>query len=173
MQVLNAVCTNYLHLFVSNQAKSEANMNQTALLAPDIDADYVLWLEHQITLIRERQFAQLDLDNLLDELESLVKTRKTELRSRLRVLIMHLLKWEYQPWLRSTSWVSTIITQRRDIESLLEENPSFRRLIGEYSHKEHRRAARDAVKETGLAPATFPAALPYSEEQLLDHDFFP
>lgn len=148
-------------------------MNQIALGTPDIDEDYAVWMEHQITLIRQRQFAQLDLDMLLDELESIVKHRKTELRSRLRVLIMHLLKWEYQPWLRSANWVSTIITQRRDIESLLEENPSFARLVSGYAEQEHKRAAKDAVKETGLARAAFPDGLSYTEDQLLDHDYFP
>ena len=148
-------------------------MNHVALEPPDIDTDYVVWMEHQITLIRQRQFAQLDLDNLLDELESLVKNRKTQLRGRLRVLIMHLLKWEHQPWLRSSSWVSTILHQRRDIEDLIEENPSFERILHDYFVREHRRAARDAVKETGLELSTFPAELPYSEEELLDHDFFP
>ena len=148
-------------------------MNPAALTTPSIDDDFAVWMAHQITLIRERQFDQLDFDHLLEELESLVKHRKTELRSRLRVLTMHLLKWEFQPWLRSPGWVSTIITQRIEIEELLEENPSFRRLLKGYAEQAYPRAVRGAVKETSLPLATFPSDLPYSEEQLLDDDFFP
>ena len=173
MQELNAVWLNYLQIGLSNSVNSEAIMSYLALSYPDIDEDCILWLEHQIELLRERQFAQLDIDNLLDELEYFVKKRKRGLRSRLRVLISHLLKCEYQPLLRSNSWISTICTQRMKIEDLLEDSPSLKNLVGPYIQAEYQRAVRQAVFETGLPNATFPDELPYTEQQLLDFDFIP
>ncbi len=148
-------------------------MSQVAFAPPSYDEDFVMWAERQIELIREQQFAQLDIDNLLDELEYLVASRKTALRSRLRVLILHLLKCEYQPLLRSSSRVSTIITQRREIEELIEENPSFKRLVYPAAEHQFPKAVSDATKETGMGRSAFPPSLPYSEEQLLDQDFIP
>ena len=168
MQELNAVCLNYLQIRVSNPVISEANMSYLALSSPDIDEDYLLWFEHQIELLRERQFAQLDVDNLLGELVYFVKKRKRGARSRLRVLMTHLLKCEYQPLLRSNSWISTICTQRMKIEDLLEDSPSLKTLVGPYIQDEYKRAVRQAVCETGLPRTTFPAELPYTEQQLFD-----
>jgi hypothetical protein len=148
-------------------------MNQASLSVPAYEEDFALWAQCQIDLIRERQFAQLDIPNLLDELEYLVSSRKNQLQSRLRVLISHLLKWQFQPHLRSSSWVKTINTQRRDIEQLIEENPSFKRLVASAAEIQFRKAVGDTVRETNLARSTFPASLPYAEEQLLDLDFFP
>lgn len=173
MQELNAVCLNYLQFSVSNQTNDEVNLAHAALSAPGIDDDYVLWVEHQIELIRERQFAQFDIDNLLDELAYLVQKRKRGLRSSLRVLMLHLLKCEYQPALRSNSWIRTICDQRSKIEDLLEESPSFKRLVGPYWETEYKRAVKHAVAETGLPRTTFPDSLPYAEQQLFDFDFLP
>ena len=148
-------------------------MTQTAFATPAYDEDFVLWAERQITLIREQQFAQLDVDNLLDELKYTVSSRKNALRSRLRVLILHLLKCEYQPLLRSSSWVSMIVTQRREIEELIEENPRFMRLLPESAAAQFKKAVQDALVETGLPRSAFPLHMPHSPEQLLDHCFIP
>lgn len=148
-------------------------MDHTALSPPSYDEDFVLWAQCQIDLIRERQFAQLDIDNLLDELEYLVNKRKRAVRSRLRVLMMHLLKWEYQTALRSNSWIRTICAQRRKIEDELEDSPSLKRLLPSYMEAAYAKAARQAAIETGLPRQTFPELSPYTEQQLLDLDFFP
>jgi len=148
-------------------------MTHATLLAPDIEADYVAWIERQVVLIRERQFAQLDIDHLLDELEYLVIKQKRSLRSRLAVLMLHLLKCAYQPSLRSNSWIATICTQRRKIEGALEDSPSLKRLLPAYIESEYQHAVRQAVLETGLPRATFPDQPPYTEQQLLDFDFIP
>ncbi|MES2018894.1 MAG: DUF29 domain-containing protein [Pseudomonadota bacterium] len=148
-------------------------MTHVALSAPDIDDDYVVWMERQIELIRERQFAQLDIESLLDELEYFVKKHKRSLRSRLSVLMLHLLKCEYQPVLRSNSWITTICNQRRKIEDLFEESPSLKSLVDASIDSEYKRAVRQAVLETGLPPTSFPTAPPYTKEQLFDFDFIP
>ena len=62
--------------------------------SPSIDDDFLCWLDSQLTLIRERQFAQLDLSNLLDELEFIVNSQRNALGARVAVLMAHLLKCE-------------------------------------------------------------------------------
>ncbi|MES2316657.1 MAG: DUF29 domain-containing protein [Pseudomonadota bacterium] len=173
MQELNAVCLNYLQFDVSNQLNSEANMNPVALSPPELEDDFVLWLEHQIELMRERQFGQLDLDNLLDELEYIVNSRRKALRTRLAVLIAHLLKCEFQPAHKSNSWIHTICTQRNALDRLIEQSPSLARHVQSSAELEYQRSLRQAVKETGLAKPVFPSELPYSKEQLIDFDFIP
>ncbi len=87
-------------------------------------ADYYGWLQENAQLIREKRFSELDVDNIIEELESMGKSEKRELSNRLTVLLMHLLKWQYQSVKRSTSWRNTIAVQRIDIRELLEDSPS-------------------------------------------------
>ena len=137
------------------------------------EGDFVLWIEAQVEALRDHRFEELDIDNLLEELESIVRHQCRELRSRLQVIIMHLLKCEYQAHLRGDSWHSTLNTQRSDIEILLEDSPSLAPLVLPFAEKEYRRAVRKAVRETRLPPKAFPPDLPYTREQLLDFDYLP
>jgi hypothetical protein len=145
----------------------------SATPAAAYEDDFALWMEHQTQLLREGAFQQLDLDNLMEELEGMVKSRRSELKSRLRVLIAHLLKCQVQPWRKGSSWITTINTQRDEIALLLELCPSFRRLLAEYAHRRYRSAMHTAASETKLPLSDFPSELPYSIEQLLDEDFIP
>jgi hypothetical protein len=140
---------------------------------PYFEDDFAAWLEHQITLMRERDFAHLDLPNLLDELELLVSSRKNALRGRLQVLIAHLLKYEFQPHHRSLSWLRIILTQRNEIERLLEQSPSLAAAMAACAQAEYRRALRQAILETGLFTSAFAPTLPYPVDQLLDFEFLP
>jgi len=148
-------------------------MDRPDRAGPKYDDDFVLWLEHQLGLLRERQCEQLDIDNLLEELEGMVRSEKRELRHRLEVLIMHLLKCEYQPHRKSAGWRSTLCTQRFEIENLFDDSPSLRRLVREYAEKVYPKAVHQAVEQTHLPRSVFPASNPYTESQLLDVDFVP
>lgn len=90
------------------------------------EQDYAQWLEVMTALIRERKYEQLDWDNLLEELESMRKSEQRELESRLIVLLMHLLKFQYQPSHHLKSWQNTIWNQRTEIGLLLKKSPSLR-----------------------------------------------
>ena len=96
-----------------------------------------------------------------------------ELRSRLSVLTMHLLKWRYQPGYRSPSWSGTISEQREQIADLLEESPSLNPALAQNLTKIYRRAVNKAMRDTGLPEATFPADCPFTPEQILAEDFLP
>jgi hypothetical protein len=137
------------------------------------DHDFYAWTQEQAALLRKGAMQDLDLANLAEEIESLGKSQHRELGSRLDVLVLHLLKWSYQPRERSGSWRSTIRTQRRELRRLLQQNPSLRPLVPDAVADGYPDACLDAGDETGLPPATFPATCPWTPEQVLDADFWP
>ncbi|MDQ3374983.1 MAG: DUF29 domain-containing protein [Acidobacteriota bacterium] len=136
-------------------------------------ADYYGWLQENAQLIREKRFSELDVDNIIEELESMGKSEKRELSNRLTVLLMHLLKWQYQSVKRSTSWRNTIAVQRIDIRELLEDSPSLRREVADKIAVAYEKAVLAAEVETGIEKQNFPSACPFSFEQILDEDFLP
>jgi DNA-binding transcriptional regulator YdaS (Cro superfamily) len=141
--------------------------------ASDYDHDYHAWLTRQATLLAERRFADLDLDNLIDEIQALSRSEKREIENRLNVLLVHLLKWSHQPAQRSGGWTSTIIEQRARLLRRLQESPSLRGYPGEVLEEEYAIARDKAAAETGLRAATFPKTCPYTIDQVLDPDFLP
>ena len=100
-------------------------------------------------------------------------SERRELYSRFLVLVHHLLKWQFQPEERSNSWRSTIVEQRDQLEILLGQSPSLRRLCEEALIDTYPRSLRKAVAETGLPTSTFPKDCPYTVQQVLAFDFFP
>jgi DNA-binding transcriptional regulator YdaS (Cro superfamily) len=141
--------------------------------ASDYDHDYHAWLTRQAALLAERRFADLDLDNLIDEIQALARSEKREIENRLNVLLVHLLKWHHQPTQRSGGWASTIIEQRARLLKRLQESPSLRAYPGEVLEEEYAIARDKAAAETGLRAATFPKTCPYTIDQVLDPDFLP
>jgi hypothetical protein len=137
------------------------------------DRDYHAWLTRQAALLAERRFADLDLDNLIDEIDDLARSEKREIENRLNVLIVHLLKWAHQPAQRSGGWTSTIIEQRARLLKRIQESPSLRAYPGEVLDEEYAIAREKAAAETGLRAGTFPKTCPYSIDQVLDPDFLP
>ncbi|MEA3641496.1 MAG: DUF29 domain-containing protein [Lamprobacter sp.] len=90
------------------------------------DTDYLYWLQTQVSHLRRGQLECLDREQLIEELEGMSRSERRQLRNRLIVLMMHLLKLEHQPDKRSRSWSVTIITQRNDIKLLLRDSPSLK-----------------------------------------------
>ncbi len=142
--------------------------------APDLyDADFYAWTQKQADLLRREQWSAIDLPNLIEEIESLGRQQRQELRNRLGVLIGHLLKWEYQPQAQSRSWLATIRVQRRDIARLLEENPSLKSYLDEALQRAHENARDLAMGETDLPEETFPIECPYRLSEILGDHFYP
>ena len=115
----------------------------------------------------------LDIDHLIEEVESMGASELRQLQSRLEVLIMHLLKWQYQSKKQSRSWTLTIEEQRKRIKRLLKKMPSLKACIQEEALEAHGYAIIKSAKETGLDKSVFPCELPYTLEQLLDDNFYP
>lgn len=137
------------------------------------DADFMAWTFEQAKLLRDGQLTRIDAANIAEELESMGRSERRELRSRLVVLTAHLLKWQYQPEHRSRSWRSTINVQRRDLAKLLEDSPSLRRELRETLERYYPEAVDATVEETTIFKKNFPAACPYAPEAILDETFFP
>jgi hypothetical protein len=135
--------------------------------------DFYTWSQQQADFLRHHQWNQLDLPNLIEEIESLGRQERQELRNRLSLLIGHLLKWEYQPERRSRSWLATIRVQRREIISLLKENPSLKSYLEEALHAAYDNAKDLASGETNLPRSTFPSVCPYQLEEILSDRFYP
>jgi hypothetical protein len=139
------------------------------------EQDFYRWTREQAALLEARQFDALDMANLVEEITSLGISQKHALGSHLKNLVMHLLKWHYQPSGRQTghSWRSSIYNARDDIAVILEDSPSLRREVPGLLTRRYPAARMLAYDETGLPLATFPQECPWTAEQLLDDDFWP
>ncbi|MRX07112.1 DUF29 family protein [Pseudoduganella sp. FT25W] len=142
-------------------------------LANLYDTDALIWTETQIALLRAGKFDQLDVENIISELGYQVRKDKREVASRLHRLIMHLLKYQFQPARICNSWRQTIKTQRNQIAIVLNEMPSLRAMLDEYVVHAYPRALKDAAAETHLPISAFPTEIPYTLNQLLDENFLP
>ncbi len=136
------------------------------------DRDFYLWIQSTAQQLKEGKFNEIDIPNLIEEIESMGRSEKRELKSRLIVLLMHLLKWQYQPEKRSESWRSTISEQRICIEGLLEDSPSLQPLISEVFDECYQKARLKAAEETGIKLNFFPKESPLSLEETLKFSFF-
>ena len=114
------------------------------------ESDFYGWTKQQANLLKNRKIAEIDWDNLAEEIEDLGRSEKRQLESRLEILIMHLLKWQFQPNMPSRSWQLTIKEQRLRLEKLLRENPSFKSSLADVRVKIYPLAVISAEKETGL-----------------------
>lgn len=135
------------------------------------ETDFYAWTLEQSKLLKNGDFKDLDIINLMEEIESLGKQQRQELRNRLAVLIGHFLKWDYQPKKRSKSWRVTIREQRREIIRLLDENPSLKPYLGEAIIYAHESGLDLVVRETPLDYPDLPQDPIYTIEQLLNPDF--
>ncbi|MCC7046380.1 MAG: DUF29 domain-containing protein [Alphaproteobacteria bacterium] len=146
----------------------------TAASRPKLyERDMYRWTRQQARLLRAGRMSELDLENLAEEIESLGNRDYRELQSRLELILTRLLKWQFQPERRSGSWRSTIRTQRRDTENLLQQSPGLRRQVAPMLAKSYVHAVASAADETNLPRDVFPRACPYAPEQVLDPDFMP
>lgn len=133
--------------------------------------DFLGWLSQQELALKNRDGASLDWENLAEELAEMGISERNELKNRLIVLLVHLLKWQYQPNKRSVSWFTTIANQRDDLQDLLSESPGLRQYIPNILAKAYRNARREASAETGLGLIIFEEVCPYGINQILNTEF--
>lgn len=135
--------------------------------------DFYAWTQEQAALLKAGELTSLDCLHLIDEIESMGRSEKRALSSRLEVLLTHLLKWQYQVALRGKSWDFTIREQRRRLTKLLKENPSLYSWLDEAVLDAYVEAIQQAEIETGLQISVFLDVCPWTVEQVLDFDFYP
>ncbi len=154
------------------ESKLELPVNTSPDLATDLyEVDFYAWTQEQSALLRRSQWQSLDIENLVEEIESLGKQQKQELRNRLGILIGHLLKWEFQPELRGKSWRATIREQRTKIQLHLKENPSLKSYLDQAIIDGYEVALALVVRETPLDYPDLPSDCPYAIAQILDPQF--
>jgi hypothetical protein len=137
------------------------------------EQDFYLWLQTNINLLKEGKFAEIDLENLLEELESMGRSDKNALKSNLKILLMHLLKYKYQPEKRTNSWRYNIIEHRQRLRDTFKTSPSLYRFFEEIFNEAYQDARELAAGETGLSIKIFPPESPFTVEEVLNPDFLP
>jgi len=139
-----------------------------------IDDDFALWAAEQAALLGGGRFDRVDIENVVGELEFLGNSQKSEIENRLKVLLTHLLKWQFQPTERSNRWMATLIEQRTEISEVVRRSPSLKHHPAQaLGGRTYEIAMLRASGETGLPKSAFPETCPYSIEQILDPDFLP
>jgi Domain of unknown function DUF29 len=137
--------------------------------AVDYEEDFYAWTVEQARLLRSGELSALDAANIAEEIESMGRSDRRAIESRLTVLLTNLLKRQLQP----TSWSATIREKRRQIEKLLHESPSLRPFVAEATAEAYAEAREDAAEETGLPEAAFPDLCPFTADEVLSRTFLP
>lgn len=137
------------------------------------DIDFYAWTNEQAELLRAGKLSSADIGNIAEEIESMGRSEKRELVSRLEILLLHLLKWRFQPERRGASWEVSITNSRDQIVEHLADNPSLKVKLPESIETAYRRARGGARVETGLDASTFSPTCPWSFERLMDEGFWP
>lgn len=137
------------------------------------ESDFVVWAERMAELLQAQRFDELDLENLIDEVQDLSRRERSALCSNLEIVLMHLLKWQFQPSQRTGSWRGSIREHRRRLFKLLRTSPSLKPYLEQEFEDCYQHARLVAADETELNITIFPTDCPYSVEQVLADDFWP
>jgi hypothetical protein len=130
------------------------------------EADLYSWAVRQAELLRAGRLAEIDAVAIAEEIDDVGEEQYHRLESALRVLMLHLLKWDHQPALRSRSWTFTIREQRRRAQRQLRKNPGLNSRLEEALEAAYEDARDEAAAETGLPTRTFPASRPFNSAEI-------
>jgi len=156
---------------IANQIPTQI---QPAISHHDLyERDFYLWIEQAVSLLRTKNLDELDLENLIEEIDSMGRSEKRSIRSNLRVLLMHLLKYKYQPEKLTNSWKYTIIEHRKRLQEDFKDSPSLRKyFLGEFDGV-YADVRKLTSIETDISMDTFPITSPFTPAQILDEDYLP
>ncbi len=144
-------------------------MTQAKLL---YETDYLQWIETTIDRLRKGDYDSIDWDNLIDEIEDMARSQRRRLRSNLIIVLLHLLKWQYQPE-KQSSWESSLLEHRYRLRDDLENSPSLQPYFESVLAELYVRATKQVKVKTGLPLSTFPTECPYDAPSILNDDFLP
>ncbi|MGF1602195.1 MAG: DUF29 domain-containing protein [Thermosynechococcaceae cyanobacterium] len=137
------------------------------------ETDFVEWIEQATDLLKQGKFNELDIENLIEEVGDLGRRDRRALCSNLEIVLLHLLKWEFQSEQRSNSWRGSIREHRRRIARICKDSPSLNNYLKQEYLDCYAEARLQAADETGLSLETFPVKCPYTVEQVLHSEFLP
>ena len=133
--------------------------------------DFYTWVSEQVALLRAGRIEDIDAQNIAEELEGVGRSEAAKLRSILRVVLMHMLKWDQQPEHRTRSWIHSIREQRSRLARLMKDNPGLRPRREEALADADESARMWAADETNLPEDEFPDDCPYDWEDILERPF--
>lgn len=137
------------------------------------ETDYYQWIQTTLEKMRDGDYENLDWENLIEEIEDMGKSERRRLENNLVVILLHLLKWDYQRDKRSGSWKSSILEHRRRICKALKDSPSLKPYLEQVWDECYADALKQASAETGIPEENFPSSCPYTILQVLDAKFIP
>jgi hypothetical protein len=133
--------------------------------------DFYTWTQEQGARLRAGDFSALDLANLAEEIESLGRSEFSGLVGAWRVILLHMLKFDYQPDKKTRSWAISIAAQRGEAADVLTDNPGLKHRLQEALERAYRGARLGASKETRLPLRCFPETCPYTLEEIRSRPF--
>lgn len=137
------------------------------------ETDYLLWIETTVEKLQNGDYVNVDWENLIEEIEDMGRSERPALKSNLIVILVHLLKWQFQPERRSGSWEGSIIEHRRLIREAIDDSPSLQPYLESIFVECYPQAVKQAKAETQLPLDTFPGQCPYELAQVLNDEFLP
>lgn len=137
------------------------------------DQDYYLWLKTTVKLLKQGKLSEVDVANLIEEIEDMGRNQQRAIYSNLKILLIHLLKYKYQPEKRSNSWEYTIEEHRQRIEEAFEDSPTLKNYLSGIFDECYQKAKKLAAKETGISIDTFPTKSPFTEKETLNPEYLP
>lgn len=137
------------------------------------EQDYYLWLTQTARQLSDGKWSEVDISNLVEEIKDMGKSERRALVSNLTVVLLHLLKYNYQPTHRSNSWLASILEHRLRLKKQLRESPSLKVYLEEVFAECYGDAVLRATVETGLPANTFPTESPFSIEDSLNIEYLP
>lgn len=140
------------------------------------EQDFLLWIEQQSNLLRAGLFNELDIEHLIEEIESMGSEQKTAVQSLMRVILVHLLKLALSPAQEPRAkWIDEVLEFRAQIEYRMKTTPSLKHHAKSLLQDAWLQARRNAQKSF-LAyneKVKIPIECPYTLEQVLDSEFWP
>ena len=150
---------------------TDTTLAPDAPAAADYERDFYSWALEQARLVREGRWAAIDRENVAEEIESSGREQFNKLESAIRILLIHMLKWDNQPERRSRSWALSIKEQRLQLANVLVDSPGLKSRLVEAIERAYQRARLQTARETDVDEVRFPARCPYTWEEITDRDF--
>ncbi len=157
---------------IKNKKTVKARSKKMALSLPlqpisTYETDFYNWTKTQSELLKQGDLSHLDIENLIEEIESLGRSDKRALKSHLIILLMHLLKCEFQPSKKTVSWTRSINNSKTEIQLILDDSPSLKAELNGIIKLAYQYAKEKASDETGIAVSKFPKECPWKKEELI------
>ncbi|MBD2519803.1 DUF29 domain-containing protein [Nostoc sp. FACHB-973] len=135
--------------------------------------DYLQWIETTVEKLQSQDYANVDWENLIEEIADMGRSERWSLKSNLIVILVHLLKWQFQPEKGSGSWEGSIIEHRRRVKEALDDSPSLKSYLESIFTECYTQAVKQAKAETGLSVESFAVNCPYQLPEVTNDEFLP